>query len=139
MGLDPASVNLLAYGAAAGLGENDLTKIEIIGEELRRVEFRPQLPREELKAAFPGLNIYGAKKACCGCLIPLLSTLKAIGQSDKACNIYIGEKPTRADENGLTIGECAGAGNPKIISVTGCPPDRDEIRRALGAIFQSNE
>lgn len=135
MGLNPASVNLLKYGAAAELGENDLTKIDVIGEELKRLEFKPQLPEEQLRAAFPGLRIYGANKACCGCLIPLLATLKAEDESDKECSIYIGEKPENTGENALTIGECACVDNPKVNCVKGCPPDKEEIQRVVSTLL----
>jgi uncharacterized protein (DUF362 family) len=139
MGIDPSSVNLLTYGTAAGLGENDLARIDIAGEELKRIEFKPQLPEEELRATFPGLRIYGANKACCGCLIPLLSSLKSMSgtvkKSGELCSIYIGEKPDNIGDNALTIGECARVENSETESVRGCPPEKDEIRRALSSIF----
>lgn len=138
MGIDPASVNLLTYGAAAGLGENDLTHIDVAGEELKRMEFRPQLPEEELHASFPGLKIQGAKKACCGCLIPLLSSLKSLngmGKKSGVCNIYIGEKPENVGENALTIGECARTDNPKVNCVKGCPPSSEEMLKILSLMF----
>jgi uncharacterized protein (DUF362 family) len=75
MGIDPAEVRTVNLGTAAGLGESDLTRMHIVGEELKRLKFRVKLPREELRQSFPLLEIVGAEKACSGCLIALLSTL----------------------------------------------------------------
>jgi uncharacterized protein (DUF362 family) len=138
LGIDPTSVNLLSYGAAAGLGENDLARIDVTGE-LKRLEFRPPLPEAALRARFPGLAIQGANRACCGCLIPLIATLTSFKEkglkSNGQCRIYIGAKPANAGGNALTIGDCARAEDPEIFGVRGCPPDKDEIRQAITTFF----
>ena len=68
MGIDPSQVGTVTFGAKAGLGQNDLTKIDIVGEELKRLKFKVKLPQEELRESFPQLEIRGADKACSGCL-----------------------------------------------------------------------
>ena len=50
MGIDPNEVRTVTLGAAAGLGESDLTRIDIVGEELQRLKFRVRLPEEQLNA-----------------------------------------------------------------------------------------
>lgn len=141
MGIDPSSVNLITLGAAAGLGEGNLARIDVGGEELKRMEFKPNLPEEELRASFPNLEIYGAKKACCGCLIPLLSSLSSLRDqgltSTKTAKIYIGEKPiSLSRKDSLIIGECARGELPEIPVVQGCPPSRSEMLSAVSKLMQ---
>lgn len=57
MGIDPMQVRMITFGAAAGLGEADITRIEIIGEELKLLKFKVRLPQEELRQSFPKLEI----------------------------------------------------------------------------------
>ncbi len=139
MGIDPSSVNLVNYGMEAGLGEGNLTKIDIVGEELKQLKFKPRLPEEELRENFPNLQIYGAGKACCGCLIPLLASLNAPGmKSDKSFKIYIGEKPDNVyNNNSLVIGECARVENEGTIYVKGCPPSQGDIRKSLATLLNN--
>ena len=47
LGIDPAEVHTVSLGTAAGLGESDLTKIDIVGEELKRLKFKVKLPQED--------------------------------------------------------------------------------------------
>ena len=79
MGIDPTEVHTVTLGAAAGLGESALTRIDITGEELKRLKFKVKLPPEQLQQSFPLIEIIGAERACSGCLPPsreaLLSSL----------------------------------------------------------------
>lgn len=140
MGIDPSSVNLINYGAESGLGEGNLARIDITGEGLKLLEFRPRLPEEELRENLPCLKIYGARKACCGCLIPLLSSLNLLREkgikSNRPLNIYIGERPDNSDNsNSLVIGECAQGENVEMTSVKGCPPSPDEMLKTLSSLL----
>ena len=80
MGIDPEAVPTVTLGAAAGLGEKDLSRIDIIGEELKRLKFKAELPQEQLNRSFPQLEISGRDRACSGCFIPLLSELLALSE-----------------------------------------------------------
>jgi len=53
MGIDPKEVRLVGLGMAAGLGEGDLTRIDILGEEIKRLKFKVKLPQEQLRESFP--------------------------------------------------------------------------------------
>jgi len=75
MGIDRPAVCTITQGAAAGLGESDITRIDIVGEELKRLKFKVKLPQEQLKQTFLLLGIVGAEKSCSGCLIPLIASL----------------------------------------------------------------
>lgn len=132
MGIDPAEVKTVTLGNEAGLGESDLTRIDIIGEELRRLKFKVKLPQEQLRQSFPALEIIGAEKACSGCLIPLLSTLQLLQERgmrlDKPLTICLGKEPeVPPDRTCLLLGDCARGKEDEIDFVGGCPPGKDEL------------
>jgi hypothetical protein len=133
MGIDPAQVRTVSLGAACGLGESELLRIEIIGEEIKQLKFRVKLPQEQLQESFPLLEIVGAEKACSGCLIPVISELLRIRQLDvelgKPLILFLGEEPQLPrDRAWLAIGECAQIrGNDENNWVPGCPPDRKKL------------
>ena len=141
MGIDPKSVATINLGAASGLGEGNLVRIDIAGEELKQLEFKPTLPQEELEDTFPRLVITGFEKACSGCLIPLLSaisTLKERGvKSQKPLTVYIGMKPNEPNQDiFLAIGDCAvSKDDSETTSVRGCPPSREEILSLLASFL----
>ena len=111
MGIDPAEVRTVTLGAAAGLGESDLTRIDIIGEELKRLKFKVKLPQEQLRQSFPLLEIIGAERACSGCLIPLPSSLLLLAERgtklEKPLGIRLGKNPeVPEDKAWLLVGDC---------------------------------
>jgi uncharacterized protein (DUF362 family) len=133
MGIDPTQVPTVSLGAAAGLGEDELTRIDIVGEELRRLKFKVKLPQEEIRENFPLLEIIGAEKACSGCLIPLLSGLRVLREQgiglEKPLVICLGKKPeVPEDKTSLLVGDCALDEDKDNYSfVLGCPPSREEL------------
>ena len=133
MGLDPTQVPTVSHGAAAGLGENELTRIDIIGEELRRLKFKVKLPQEELRQSFPLLEIIGAEKACSGCLIPILSSLRVLQEQgaklEKPLVICLGKKPKVPEGKiSLLVGDCAlDEDKDNFSHILGCPPSREEL------------
>ena len=144
MGIDPASVATIGLGAASGLGEGSLMRIDVIGSELKRLKFKPELAREKLKQSFPFLEIIGARKACSGCLIPLLRALNILREQDfkyqRPVKIYIGDKPGGWEgQEHLFVGDCARIEDDDTITwVRGCPPNRDEILSHLLSLFTTS-
>jgi len=142
MGIDPAEVPTVTLGAAAGLGEAELLRIDIAGEELRRLKFKVRLPQEELRRDFPLLEIIGAEKACSGCLIPLLSSLTVLREKgnrlSKPLAICLGKKPeVPADKPAFLVGDCALDEDKVYCScVPGCPPSREELMVRLAGAMQ---
>jgi len=138
MGIDPAEVRTVALGEAAGLGESDLTRIDIVGEELKRLKFKVKLPEEQLRQNFPLLKIMGAEKACSGCLIPLLSSLSLLHERnvklEKPLAICLGKDPgIPKDKAYLVIGDCAQQKDGDEMNwLGGCPPSREELLSRLG-------
>ena len=133
MGIDPQQVRTITLGAAAGLGESDLSRMDIVGEELKGLRFKIRLPQELLRESFPLVEIVGAEKACSGCLIPLLSGLSVLREQGVGLNsplaIGIGQEPKiPRDRPHLLLGDCAGAGEGDGFShIRGCPPKREDL------------
>jgi uncharacterized protein (DUF362 family) len=133
MGIDPMQVRMIALGAAAGLGEADITRIEIRGEELKQMKFKVKLPQEQLQQSFPSLEIVGIERACSGCMIPLISVLMQLREQGakmkRPLTICLGKNP-QVPENKpyLLIGDCAEVREAERGSkITGCAPDRKLI------------
>jgi len=137
MGIDPMKVRTVSLGTAAGLGESDLTRMDIMGEELRRLKFKVKLPQEQLRQSFPQLEIRGAEKACSGCLIPLISSLSFLQEQGtklkKPLAICLGKQPEiPQDKAWLLVGDCARAeGTDEGNWVGGCPPDKKVLLSRL--------
>ncbi len=137
MGIDPMQVRTITLGAAAGLGEADITRIEIIGEELKLLKFKVKLPQEELRQSFPKLEIVGAEQACSGCLIPLISILMLLRERGvkmkRPLTIYLGKGHQISSDNPyLLIGDCAEAKEKEPSNkIAGCPPDREAMLDSL--------
>ncbi|NQT05899.1 MAG: DUF362 domain-containing protein [Dehalococcoidia bacterium] len=142
MGIDPNTVPTVTLGAAAGLGENDLTRIDIIGEELKRLKFKVKLPQEQLRQSFPQLEISGIDEACSGCLIPLLSELLMLSERgaklQMPLRICLGTEPDiPADRAYLLVGDCALIDGEETKCIAGCPLVREDIHQRLTAFFKS--
>ncbi|MCX8126494.1 MAG: hypothetical protein N3E40_05100, partial [Dehalococcoidia bacterium] len=125
----------ISGGARAGLGQADLTRIEILGEDLKLLKFRVPLPVEELRRYFPGLTVLGVDRACSGCLQPIISELLALGEKGYRLrgHLTVGlGKGLGVPQHGevLLVGDCA-AGTSTACSISGCPPDRNRLRLEL--------
>ena len=129
---------MVTLGNAAGLGESELTRIDIIGEELKRLKFKVRLPQEQLRHKFPLLEIIGVEKACSGCLLPLLSSLSLLGERGvklkKPVAVCLGKEPcVPKDKAYLLIGDCARlVDGDETNCLGGCPLSRDELLKRLG-------
>ena len=137
MGIDPTEVHTVTLGAAAGLGESALTRIDITGEELKRLKFKVKLPQEQLRQSFPLLEIIGAERACSGCLIPLLSSSLLLAERgtklEKPLGICLSKNPeVPADKVWLLVGDRAQVtGRNELNWVGGCPPSRETLLSSL--------
>ena len=141
MDIDPDTVPTVTLGAAAGLGEKDLTKINIIGEELKKLKFKVKLPQEQLRQSFPQLEITGIDEACSGCLIPLLSELLMLSERgaklQMPLRICLGTDPDiPADRAYLLVGNCALTDGEEANLAAGCPPAREDVHQRLAAFFE---
>jgi uncharacterized protein (DUF362 family) len=56
MGIDPQQVRTITLGAAAGLGESDLSRMDIVGEELKMLHlYGPEKPDHCREPGVPGI------------------------------------------------------------------------------------
>ncbi len=137
MGIDPGEVGMITIGAAAGLGESNLTPIDIRGEEIKKLRFDIRLPQEHLRESFPLLEIRGGEKACSGCLIPLFSALSTLEERglkpEKPLAIVLGKDVEMPESKGwLLVGDCAQIeGISQEDWIGGCPPNREELLDGL--------
>jgi uncharacterized protein (DUF362 family) len=136
MGLNPHTIPTLTLGSQAGLGEINLAKIEISGEDIKGLTMHYELPSAWLKKQFPRLTIIGHDTACSGCIIPLFSSLTHLADQGKTftrpLTIMLG-MATRPDDaqNLLIIGDCSSQQAEKGHPVRGCPPRKHDILKAL--------
>jgi uncharacterized protein (DUF362 family) len=136
MGLNPHEVPTLTLASQAGLGEIDLAKIDIVGEDSKGLTMHYELPSAWIKKQFPRLTIIGHDTACSGCIIPLFSSLTQLADQGKTfthpLTIMLGTA-TRSgeDQNLLMIGDCSPHKPESCQQVRGCPPGKHEIFKAL--------
>ena len=134
MGFNPCQIETIKLGFEAGLGEMNLDKIDIVGDDLKDLEMNFELPREEMKRTFPHLDL-AIEGACCGCVVPILSSLSRIkeeGRSLQAPLTVVAGKRNRLPrgKNLIIVGDC-GKSSGVTIHLKGCPPHKDEISRVL--------
>ena len=136
MDLNPDEVKTILLGYQAGLGEMNMAKIDVKGEDIKGLKLHYELPSEWLKKKFPLLKITGYDTACSGCIIPLFSSLTKL--EEQGCSfknpltIILGK--TDVDEHlsdTLLIGDCTSHNLKERNRIKGCPPQKEDILQAL--------
>jgi uncharacterized protein (DUF362 family) len=129
MGMEPLQVNHIRYSHEMGLGEANVQKLRILGEQpgaVRR-KFRPAVPGEI--GAYQNLTVVEGG-SCSGCSFALRWTLSSftrsqIGKWEKTV-FFVGSPSKPAHEiegKPFLIGKCACEIPVKnAVKVTGCPP-----------------
>ena len=143
MGLTPQKIPLLKLGYEAGLGEINLRKISIMGEDTKGLKVHYELPSEWLKRHFPLLNIRGHDTACSGCTIPLFSSLGKLADQGKTftkpLTIILGKENCTGDSPATcVIGNCSSDKLKQGKNVKGCPPKMNEIFNTLAEYVQES-
>ena len=136
MGLNPHEIQTLTLGSQAGLGEIDLAKIEIVGEDSKGLKMHYELPAAWLEKHFPLLTITGHDTACSGCTIPLFSSLTQLADQGKTftrpLTLMLGTATRASDApDCLMIGDCSPKKPENCQRVGGCPPSKHEILKTL--------
>jgi uncharacterized protein (DUF362 family) len=131
MGYNPREIGTIRLGHEAGLGEMNLAKIDILGDDLKNFKMNLEQLEDYLRRAFPNLRLQ-AQSACSGCLIPLFSSLHRIDEeikpSSKALTLTLGKnKAHQTSETNLYVGECTKECADKALWLGGCPPTREEM------------
>ena len=137
MGIEPDRVPTVVLGAQEGLGENDLSRIDIQGGEIRQLKTKLEVPRQHIQKVFPLLDIKGAEKACSGCLIPVVSALllleKQGARLSRPTAICMGKNPKLPQDRALLlVGDCALLKDVDVCAqISGCPPTKEDVLNAL--------
>jgi len=129
MGIDPDSIRTIVLGHAAGLGERDLARIELTGDDLSGIAMRCENPHAYLRRAFPALRLHAAH-ACSGCLIPLFAALGRLEGLGRHCGLEVvcGREPGCAGLGGAVfIGACACAHHTRGPRLEQCPPTKEAV------------
>jgi len=136
MGLNPDEIKTIQLGSQAGLGEMNIAKIDIKGEDIKGLKVYYELPSEWLKEKFPLLKIIGDDTACSGCIIPLFSSLTQLEKQGNSfrrpLTIILGNTDFSEHlPDTLFIGNCTLQKLKKGDNVKGCPPQKGDILKAL--------
>lgn len=131
MGINPHSIKTIRLGFEAGLGEMDMTCIDIVGDDLKDLKMCFEQPVDYLSRVFPKL-ILSATTACSGCLIPLFSILRRLENLDiqpsQKTAILLGRGLHDCSRTKIiSIGQCAlqyKCAGPRL---GGCPPTKEEL------------
>lgn len=134
MGLNPSSIDTIRLGHAAGLGEMDLSRITITGDDTKDLAMNFEQPRLFLRRVFPRLRLM-ADQACSGCLIPLFSALKSIEDQkipmrDSLLLVLGRQQKAGMIADAVCIGRCAKQ-HAVGAHLAGCPPTREEVYEFL--------
>ncbi|MBM3499172.1 MAG: DUF362 domain-containing protein [Armatimonadetes bacterium] len=130
-GIDPGEVRAIRDCARLGLGELDLDRITVVGEDPARHRRRFKRPHEQVAEHFPDLEIV-TDGACSACAMNLFEALAAIhheGRRLRVPAVAIGGKGRIWA--GLTVGNCAEHAAEAAEYLPGCPPSAAQIREAL--------
>jgi uncharacterized protein (DUF362 family) len=141
MGFNPKEVKTVVLGSQAGLGEMDLHKIEIIGEETKGLKMNFESPQEWLRKNFPLLRLIGMKEACSGCMLPLFNTLSQFQKEGRKIkhplSLLMGNKAEiRGEGEWLAVGDCTEGKIGEEMHLVGCPPKKDEMISFLRRFFE---
>lgn len=143
MGFEPADYGCVYSAAQAGIGIDDLSKIEVVGEPIANVKrrFKNSVEAINEKIPFPeGFQVIIDERACTGCRNQVLSSLvdlKEIGLLDEAagwCVVAgkIDKVPDVSRERLLLVGACTARFRKEGTFVEGCPPNSTDVTRGLG-------
>ena len=139
MGVDPGRVGTIERGHMAGLGEKDITRVDITGDDVRDLQMNFEQPAAYLARVFPSVRLM-ARDACSGCLIPLFAALRRLEDDGavprEAVGILCGRQaPERAPGPLAVIGQCSREHRGGNAWLGGCPPTKEEVYEFLKKTF----
>ena len=141
MGYNPQEVKTVELGYKAGLGQKDLTAIEIIGHDIQTFRMNMQQPLELLRNEFPEITLL-ASSACSGCLLPLFAAFRRLRDSHVKPTgpITLTAGPHEyTPEASVFIGRCARPTSPNQPWLRSCPPSKDELFEFLKEFFSCSQ
>jgi len=140
MGLNPGDIQTITLGHAAGLGDMDLCRIDIIGDDLKEVHMNLEQPVDYITRVFPQITL-DARSACSGCLIPLFACLHRLEDIEMTASaglhLVLGREvsETPVDKQCLCIGQCTRHYAGPSARLEGCPPTKATMLSFLQQFF----
>ena len=139
MGYRACQIRMIQLGHEAGLGEMDITRIELAGDDLKGLQMNLEQPEDFFRRVFPGLNLE-ARQACSGCLIPIFYTLRRLALEGLTLNgtlrVAAGRHgPVLGDGKVVCVGKCMREFRGDAPWFQGCPPTKEEIFEFLSDHF----
>jgi uncharacterized protein (DUF362 family) len=141
MGFPKETEGCIASCAKAGVGTDDMAKIEVAGEPIDKVKRRFQTVEEALAAmAFPkDFRLLMDQKACSGCrnmVTEVLMGVKAANQLERTSGwtVIAGKMdrlPDVVKAKLLLIGACTAKHQKEGVFVPGCPPNSGDIIKGM--------
>lgn len=146
MGYEPEEVMLTKAAYKRGLGEMDMSKIEVVGETIDAVKSRFKRSSEiEIEGLPESFNLIFDEQACTGCRNTVISSLMDMKAQEllsylENMNVIVGpvkyeDLPAGSSpENTVLIGKCTNhLKEYGFRSVKGCPPgNADTVQGILG-------
>ncbi len=132
MGIEPEEVMTTKLGYEAGLGEMNLDRIEVIGEEIEGMKMHWKRPDTVIAEKFPWLNVRN-RGACSGCNInffKVLNELDGEGKEAKRKTIVMGQD-TPVEKRSALIGKCTSPFWKDYDHLGGCPPKTESIKKFI--------
>ncbi len=134
MGMDPSAIETVRLGHAAGLGEMDLARIDIQGEDVKELSMNFEQPEAFIRRTFPALTLY-AEKACSGCLIPLFHALHRFDREgllphDQSVVVCGPASSCTTADRIVYLGRCTEAAGRRPC-LPACPPAKEEVYEFL--------
>jgi len=130
MGIEAEEVMLLRFAKQATLGETDISKIEVVGEDLDKHKRRFERPHEAFSKKYPDLKIFN-EGACSGCNMNFFGALRRLDASNLKWNkVVMGHDKPRS-KDALLIGACTSKYRREYAHLPGCPPSVEEIKNRI--------
>lgn len=145
MGIDPSKVLHLKLAQEANLGNSDLSKIQVLGENPSKLARRFITYFEAVKEGYPFLSLI-ENNACTGCIGEIRNMLGFLDNSGliKSINklqVITGnpQKIPEEDTTSIVIGKCAYKYRDRGTFIPGCPPHGKEIALNVCRLLNLNE
>ena len=145
MGIDPMGCNHIRHGQERGLGCADLSKIEVVGEQIEAVRRQYAEPPRTMAAFAPQVQTFIAgpcdeNYACLTGIIGGLELLRKEGKLDQVKDLTVvagsqGEAPLGTQGTVLHIGNCQARYASTGRYLCGCPPCFSFGRQYLGILY----
>lgn len=139
LGYKPRDIRYIAHSAEAGLGQCDLSKIEVLPLN-KPSKDEKYIPPSHYTSRFP--CSISADGVCCTCMGNLMFALERLSDErilSRRLHFLIGQMAQDTDSSGLikiAVGQCAVKDHSADVSINKCPPSANEIFQEVENILK---